>query len=56
MNHYILSLIKSGFRIAGLLVLILFNFSQSILWIFATLFLVAEILGILEEKFDKRKE
>lgn len=56
MNHYNVSLIKSGFRIAGLLVLILFNFSQFTLEIFAALFLVAEILGILEEKFDKRKE
>ena len=46
--HYYISLVKSGVRIAGCVVAILF---QSIT-ILAISFLVAEILGILEEVID----
>ncbi len=46
--HYYISLVKSGIRIAGCIVAVLF---QSIT-ILAISLLVAEILGILEEVID----
>lgn len=48
MNHFKLSMIKSGFRIAAAAFLILHCYSTT-----AILFIVAEIFGILEEVLNK---
>lgn len=56
MNHFNISLIKSGLRIMSLIILLLINFIPNIIYAFIFLFLVAEFLGILEEVYDKRKE
>lgn len=48
--HFIVSLIKSGIRIIGCCLAICHNS----LLIFASAFLLAEVLGIFEEIFDKR--
>lgn len=59
MNHYQVSLIKSALRIIGCLTSIAFAitgmFTPSICILGGSLVL-AEFLGILEEKVDKRKE
>ena len=52
MNHFIVSIVKSIIRIVACIVAIMYTS----LFLFALGFLVAEILGILEEVFDKRKE
>lgn len=58
MSHYTLSMIKSALRIIGALVsyIVLFVNLKVSVGILAISFSVAEILGILEEIFDKRKE
>lgn len=58
MNHYRISLIKSIIRIAGCVISIVL----ACFWLGAAIgtlggsLATAEVLGILEEKFDKRKE
>ena len=52
MNHFSVSVIKSGFRITGCAVLM---YNKNIMF-FASMFLIAELLGVLEEFADKRKE
>lgn len=57
MNHFNISLIKSILRIVGCIastVLAITNPPIALIT-FAALFSTAEILGILEEIFDKRK-
>lgn len=66
MNHMNISLLKSVLRIAACIILCLtslgvaeckFNGNPiSDLFVFGLLFGLAEVLGILEELFDKRKE
>ena len=66
MNHMSVSIIKSAVRIVAGLVLIFtelgiancyfFNHEVSGLFTFGVLFTVAELLGVLEEIVDKRKE
>lgn len=55
MSHFSISIFKSITRIiAG--ILLFFGTSDHFVSIFAILFLFAEILGVAEEFFDKRKE
>lgn len=55
MSHFLLSIFKSITRvIAG--ILLFFGVRDHFVSIFAMLFLFAEILGVAEEFFDKRKE
>lgn len=66
MNHKSVSIIKSIIRIIACLALILSEFSIATYYmgdteisglvVFAGLFGIAEILGIIEEIVDKRKE
>lgn len=58
MNHFKLSLIKSILRISGSIItgLLLFIDIKIAILVLALSYGVAEILGILEEIFDKRKE
>lgn len=56
MNHFNISLIKSGLRIGSLILLLLIEFIPNIIYVFIILFILAEFLGILEEVYDKRKE
>ena len=59
MNHYHVSLIKSAIRIIGCLTSIPFaitNMLTPCICILAGSLVVAEFLGIIEEKVDKRKE
>ena len=51
MNHFNVSLIKSGVRICAGVALVTLN-----LILAGALLIVAEILGIIEEFVDKRKE
>lgn len=53
MNHFSVSIFKSFLRIAGCITAI-YNPQQ--LDVCAVCFLVAEVLGIVEEFVDKRKE
>lgn len=58
MNHFNISIFKSLLRILGstaTVVLVFINIHIA-LFVFAVSYGVAEILGILEEVFDKRKE
>lgn len=58
MNHLKISIAKSALRIAGsiaTIVLACINIPAALLSLGIT-FGVAEVLGILEEVFDKRKE
>lgn len=58
MTHYTISIAKSGVRILGCIISyvgVFFNHTFAIAF-FAGSFLLAEVLGILEEVFDKRKE
>lgn len=59
MNHFKISILKSVLRIVGCLVgivLVCFNQTTASIISLASALGVAEVLGILEEKFDKRKE
>ena len=59
MNHFNVSLIKSTVRIVGCLVGIAFAIANMFLPSICVLggsLVLAEFLGILEEKVDKRKE
>lgn len=66
MNHMNISILKSVIRIAACVILCLTSLGLaecklngnpiSDLFVFALLFGIAEVLGILEEIFDKRKE
>lgn len=66
MNHFKLSILKSIFRISGSIAAVIVFIVGFILWnaditavsalVIAISYGVAEVLGILEEKFDKRKE
>jgi hypothetical protein len=52
-THKEISYVKSGFRIAGLLAFmagLAFTYSDAWFFVFAVLMLVAELLGIVEEK------
>lgn len=58
MNHFKISILKSVIRVLGSIITIitvLFNIKLSIIFL-ASFYLVAEILGVLEEVFDRRKE
>lgn len=55
MSHFSISIFKSIIRIIAGLILF-FGTTNHFVSIFAILFLFAEILGIVEEIFDKRKE
>lgn len=58
MTHYSISMVKSALRILGAIVSFVaafFNITTSIC-ILSMSFAFAEILGIMEEIFDKRKE
>lgn len=59
MNHFKISILKSILRIAGCvagIVLACCGLVPASLISLASSLGVAEVLGILEEKFDKRKE
>lgn len=59
MNHYHVSLIKSAIRIIGCLTSIPFAITRMLIpciCVLAGSLIVAEFLGIIEEKVDKRKE
>ena len=59
MNHYYVSLIKSTLRIIGCLASIPFVITGMLIpciCILAGSLIIAEFLGIIEEKVDKRKE
>lgn len=66
MNHMNISILKSVIRIAACVILCLTSLGLaecklngnpiSDLFVFTLLFGIAEVLGILEELFDKRKE
>lgn len=59
MNHFNVSLIKSLFRIVGCIVgivLAIIGLFVPAICVLGGSLLVAEFLGILEEKVDKRKE
>lgn len=58
MNHFKISTIKSTIRIIGCIVSAFVVFFNAVVAVFclSALFLIAEILGIFEEVFDKRKE
>lgn len=52
-RHFTISMWKSGFRIGACInaiMLLLFHEVAMAIFVFAFLFLIAEILGILEEK------
>ena len=53
MNHFSVSIIKSVLRIVGCAIVIA---NYDYVKLFAVCFLAAEILGIVEEFVDKRKE
>lgn len=57
-NHFNISIIKSILRIIGSIVtIILLTINEGIAIInFSAFYAMAELLGILEEVFDKRKE
>lgn len=55
MNHFSISVFKSIIRIIACIILFLATKEHSV-GVFSLLFLVAELLGVLEELFDKRKE
>ena len=58
MNHFRLSILKSVIRMLGsisAIVAAFFNIKLAVIYL-ASWYLVAEILGILEEVFDRRKE
>lgn len=55
MSHFSISIFKSMIRIIACLILF-FGTTNHFTSIFTMLFLFAEILGIAEEIFDKRKE
>lgn len=55
MSHFSISIFKSVIRITASLILF-FGTTNHFVSVFAMLFLFAEILGIAEEIFDKRKE
>lgn len=55
MSHFSISIFKSIIRIIAGLILF-FGTTNHFVSVFAMLFLFAEILGIAEEIFDKRKE
>lgn len=58
MTHYNISMIKSAVRIVGCIIGFVgafFNATFGIAFTAASL-MIAEVLGILEEIFDKRKE
>lgn len=59
MNHFKISVLKSILRIVGCIACIVLSITALPMTagiVFGVLFLLAEILGILEEVFDKRKE
>lgn len=59
MNHFKISLIKSLLRIVGCIVGVVYAATNLLtigLLLISILFGTAEVLGILEEIFDKRKE
>ena len=53
LNHFSVSLFKSFLRIAGCVTAL---YTPNRTDVFALCFLIAEILGIVEEIVDKRKE
>lgn len=58
MTHFSISIVKSALRITGSIISVILppmNLMASVL-VFAGTYGIAEILGILEEIFDKRKE
>lgn len=57
-NHFNISIIKSILRIIGSIVTIILSMVETKLAIISlgAFYVVAELLGILEEVFDKRKE
>ena len=58
MNHFNISLIKSILRIIGSIVTIILSMVEVKFAIISlgAFYVMAELLGILEEVFDKRKE
>ena len=59
MNHFIISLIKSILRIVGCIGGVIYAATNLLtigLLFISVIFSIAEVLGILEEIFDKRKE
>ena len=58
MNHFNISIFKSLLRILGSTATIILTFINIniAVFVFAVSYGTAEILGILEEVFDKRKE
>ena len=57
-NHFNISIIKSILRIIGSIVTIILSMVETKLAIISlgAFYVMAELLGILEEVFDKRKE
>lgn len=57
-NHFNISIIKSILRIVGSIVTIILSVVETKLAIISlgAFYVMAELLGILEEVFDKRKE
>ena len=57
-NHFNISIIKSILRIVGSIVTIILSMVETKLAIISlgAFYVMAELLGILEEVFDKRKE
>lgn len=57
-NHFNISIIKSILRIVGSIVTIILSMVEAKLAIISlsAFYATAELLGILEEVFDKRKE
>lgn len=57
-NHFNISIIKSILRIVGSIVTVILSMVETKLAIISlsAFYSVAELLGILEEVFDKRKE
>lgn len=58
MNHFNISIIKSILRIVGSIVTIILSMVEVKFAIISlgAFYVMAELLGILEEVFDKRKE
>lgn len=59
MNHFNISIIKSILRILACILafmLTLLSYAKASILVLSLCLLIAELLGILEEVFDKRKE